>query len=162
MGSLHRDLARFFIWTLIFFLLDTYWFPKQKMSLSKGAVSKRYQPRHLFYTPLRTPALYLLQIKSLKNRMSVCVKPSPPPTFISLVHKVKQPFCLWFELWVSVLVRMVKHTQPPVGSLQLFRRGLRREIPLEDNQWHLNTIIIRISLETGTVSHIPLCPLHRT
>jgi hypothetical protein len=81
------------------------------------------------------------------------MRPGSPPTFISLVHKVKQPLRLGFELWVPVLVRMVKHTQPPVGSLQLFRRGLRREIPLEDNnQWHLNTIIIRISPGTGTVS----------
>lgn len=45
---------------------------------------------------------------------------------------------------------MVEHTQPAVGSFQLFRRGLQKEqIQLAGHQCDLNIIRIRIGLEMG-------------
>lgn len=35
-------------------------------------------------------------------------------TFIRLVHLVEKLFGLAFQLWVSMFVRMVEHTQPAV------------------------------------------------
>lgn len=45
-------------------------------------------------------------------------------TFISLVHLVEKLLGLSFQLRVSMLVRVVEHAQPPVGSLQLLLGGL--------------------------------------
>lgn len=43
------------------------------------------------------------------------------------MKKVKELLCLPLEFRVSVFVRMVQHTQPAVGSFQLFLSGLGEE-----------------------------------
>lgn len=40
------------------------------------------------------------------------------------MHEVEQPLRLALELGVPVLVGVVQHAQPAVGSFQLFRGGL--------------------------------------
>lgn len=100
---------------------------KENPSLSRDPAGERPRLTTLLHPP-RTLSRSPLQIKALKNRLlygrGAAAKPRPALTFISLVDEVKQPLRLGLELRVSVLVGVVQHAQPPVGSFQLFRGGL--------------------------------------